>query len=127
MNIQCFSKNGKLLPLVDATVPLENIAYQYGFGVYETIRVRNKIAYFTKQHIERLLQSAKLIGLEHIYVLSKIDLYIQEVIQKNNAQNCNLKILLIGGKNTEDSLLFILPLAPLYPDKKIYINGITVE
>jgi branched-chain amino acid aminotransferase len=127
MSIQYFSKNGKLLPLVDATVPLENIAYQYGFGVYETIRVRNKIAYFTEQHIERLLQSARLIELEHIYTLPQIDSYIQEVIQKNNTQNCNLKILLIGGKNTEDALLFILPLNPLFPDKKIYINGVTVE
>ena len=127
MDIQYFSKNGKLLPLTDATIPLENIAYQYGFGVYETIRVRNKIAYFTKQHIERLLQSAKLIELEHIYALPEIDSYIQEVTQKNNTQNCNLKILLIGGKDTEDTLLFILPLAPLYPDKKIYINGVTVK
>lgn len=127
MDIQFFSKNGKLFPIVDATIPLENIAYQYGFGVYEAIRVRNKIAYFTKQHVGRLLQSARLIGLEHIYTFPEIDSYIQEVIQGNNAQNCSLKILLIGGKNTENALLFILPLAPLFPDKKIYSNGVTVE
>lgn len=127
MTIQYFSKNGILLPLSVATIPLENIAYQYGFGVYETLKVRNKILYFAKQHIERLLQSAKIIGLKHRFTSLKINLYIQEVIQKNSVENCNIKILLIGGKEAEDALLFILPLAPLFPDKKLYSNGAAVK
>jgi branched-chain amino acid aminotransferase len=127
MTIQYFSKNGTLLPLSDATIPLENIAYQYGFGVYETLKVRGGILYFAKQHIERLLQSAKIISLEHTFTSSKINLYIQEVVRKNNVENCNIKILLIGGKEAPDALLFILPLAPLFPDKKLYSRGATVS
>lgn len=127
MTFQYFSKNGILLPLSEATIPLENIAYQYGFGVYETIKVRNKILYFAKQHIKRLLQSAKIIDLKHTFTPLKINLYLQEVVQKNSAENCNMKILLIGGKETEDALLFILPLAPLFADKKLYSHGTTVE
>jgi branched-subunit amino acid aminotransferase/4-amino-4-deoxychorismate lyase len=127
MTFQYFSKNGTLLPFSDATIPLENIAYQYGFGVYETLKVRGGILYFAKQHIERLLQSAKIIDLKHMFTPPKINLYIQKVIQKNNVENCNIKILLIGGKEAKDSLLFILPLAPLFPDKKLYSRGATVS
>jgi len=127
MTIQYFSKNGILLPISGATVPLENIAYQYGFGAYETLKVRNKILYFAKQHVERLLQSAKIIDLKHIFTPRKINLHIQEVIQKNSVENCNIKILLIGGKEAGDAFLFILPLAPLFPDKKLYSRGATVE
>jgi len=116
-----------LLPLSEAVMPLENIAYQYGFGVYENLRVRNKILYFAKQHVERLLQSAKIIDLKHIFTPQKINLHIQEVVQKNSVGNCNIKILLIGGKEAEDALLYILPLAPLFPDKKLYSRGVTVS
>lgn len=126
MTFKYFSKNGILLPLSQATIPLENIDYQYGFGVYETIKVRNNILYFGKQHINRLLQSAKIINLKHKFTPPKISLYLKKVVQKNNAQNCNIKILLIGGKETKDALLFILPLAPLFPDKKLYSHGATV-
>ena len=115
------------MPLSDATVPLENIAYQYGFGVYETLKVRNKILFFAKQHVERLLQSANIIDLKHTFTLFKINAYLQEVVQKNKVENCNVKILLIGGKKIRDALLFILPLAPLFPDKKLYSHGATVE
>lgn len=127
MTIQYFSKNGILLPLSDAVIPLGNIAYQYGFGVYETLKVRNKILYFAKQHIERLLQSAKIIDLKHIFTSLKINLYIQGVVQKNSLENCNIKILLIGGREVGDASLFILPLAPLFPDKKLYSRGATAE
>lgn len=127
MTIQYFSKNGTLLPLSEATIPLENIAYQYGFGVYETLKVRGGILYFARQHIKRLLQSAKTIELKHIFISLKINLYIQEVVQKNDVKDCNIKILLIGGKEATDALLFILPLAPLFPDKKLYSIGATVN
>src|ERR1035437_6794945 len=127
MNIKHFSRNGIILPLSKATVPLENVAYQYGFGVYESLRVRNKIVFFAKQHIERLLQSAKFIDLKHEYTLLKINAYIQDVVQKNNVENCSLKIILIGGKEVKDTILFILPLAPLFPDKKLYSIGVTAE
>lgn len=127
MTIQYFSKNGILLPLSDATIPLENIAYQYGFGVYETLKVRGGTLYFAKQHIKRLLQSARAINLKHTFAFPKINSYIRDVVRKNNVENCNIKILLIGGKEAKDALLFILPLAPLFPDKKLYSRGATVE
>lgn len=127
MRFQYFSKNGFILPFSDAVIPLENITYQYGFGVYETLKVRNKILYFVKQHVERLIQSAKIIGLEHVFVHKQIQSYIHELNDKNDVQSCNLKILLIGGKTVDNSLLFILPLAPIFPDRKLYSKGATAE
>jgi len=127
MTFLYFSKNGELLPLSDAVMPLQNIAYQYGFGVYETLKVRKKVLYFVKQHVERLLHSARIIGLTHIYNAKTIIQYIQDVIEKNDSENCNIKMLLIGGKKPEEATLFILPLAPLFPDRKLYSHGATAE
>lgn len=120
MDFQYFSKNGEILPIEQASISLSNIEYQYGFGVYETIRVVDGIPYFLAQHLERLLESARIIGLEHSYSLESIGESIAELIKKNGSGTCNLKILLIGGR---EPVLSILCLNPLFPDKKLYRDG----
>lgn len=126
MSFNYFSKNGKVLSMNNAVVPIENINFQYGFGVYETLKVRNGILYFVKQHIDRLLFSAKIISLEHEFEKPKIDKYIRDLIETNKIESANIKMLLMGAKTARDAELFILPLAPLYPDRKLYSKGATV-
>lgn len=130
MRFNTFSKNGQILPQEQATIPLANIAYQYGFGVYETLKVRNNILYFVDQHIDRLITSAELLGLTHFFSKSDIIKYIQNLIDdlvntnETPTFSCNLKMLLIGATRNEDVQLFIIPLDPLYPDRKFYKRGV---
>lgn len=130
MQFQFFSKNGQILPLEQAVIPIENIEYEYGFGVYETLKVRNGMLYFTEQHVKRLFISAEIIQLDHPFTQFQVIEFITEVIKKNGIDACNIKMLLIGGRTKDDALLFIIPLAPLYPDRKLYKQGaktITVD
>lgn len=151
MQLPYFSQNGEILPIEQATIPLANISYQYGFGVYENIKIRNNIIYFISQHIDRLFDSAVYIGLEHTFKKEQVEKWIKELLivisseerdpvltikknrdfsatprNDNSIFSCNLKILLIGGNRTQEAQLFILPLAPLYPDRKLYSQGTTV-
>lgn len=128
-----FSKNGQILPIEGANIPLGNVEYSYGFGVYETMKVRNGVIYFVDQHVNRLFKSSEIIELVHPYTKEQIKGYIDELINKlrfetdNSEISCNIKMLLIGGR---EPLLFIIPLAPLFPDRKLYSHGaktITVE
>jgi len=120
-----FSKNGQILPLDQATIPLSNIEYSYGFGVYENIKVRNGIVYFVKQHLARLQHSAKIIGLTHPFRNEAIEQFINELVAKlirdDSDNSFNLKMLLIGGKEPQ---LFIQALAPHFPDRKFYSEGV---
>lgn len=115
-----FSTNGQILPIELAIVPLSNIEYSYGFGVYETLKVRKGNVYFVKQHVERLFYSAKVIGLTHAFTKKEIEKYIDELLAKQSVDACNIKMLLIGGREPQ---LFIIPLAPLFPDRKLYTQG----
>lgn len=126
MDFKYFSKNGEVLPIAEAAIPFANIEYQYGFGVYESVRLANGAAYFLKDHLERLMHSADIIGLEHSFSPQSIDSYISELVGKNGAGTCNIKILLVGGRAAKDASLFILCLNPLFPDKKLYSNGATL-
>jgi len=113
-----------MLPIGDAQVPLGNIEYSYGFGVYESIRVSNGVIYFLDEHVERLMNSARTIGLEHPFSGEMVADAIPKLLAKNAADTCNVKILLIGGKTAEDAQLNILCLNPLFPDKKLYRDGV---
>jgi branched-subunit amino acid aminotransferase/4-amino-4-deoxychorismate lyase len=124
MSFTYFSKNGNILPVEQATISLFNIEYSYGFGVYETLKVRNGIVYFVDQHLERLEQSAKTIGLVHELSQEQIKDFISQLL-KQEADNsaCNIKLVLIGGNSKEKAQLFIFLSAPLFPDRKLYSHG----
>ena len=126
MDFKYFSRNGTVLPIAEAAVPLSNIEFQYGFGVYESIRLGNGIVYFVADHLERLMESAATIGLAHPYSAPFVETAIAELVQKNGATTCNIKVLLVGGRSPEDASLFILCLNPLFPDKKLYTEGATL-
>lgn len=123
MAYDVFSKNGTILPSSDATVPLSNIEYTYGFGVYESIRVVRGVALFLNDHIERLMMSARVIELAHTFDVSTIEKWVTDLVTHVKADACNLKLLLIGAKKPEDAQLYIVPLSPLFPEKKLYTRG----
>ncbi|MEY4747571.1 MAG: putative branched-chain-amino-acid aminotransferase IlvE [Candidatus Parcubacteria bacterium] len=124
MEFRYFSRNGELRPIAEADISLANIEYQYGFGVYETLRISKGVPYFAREHIERLLESARVIGLQHSLSAATIAQSIAELIKKNEVDICNAKILLIGGKTAADATISILCLNPLFPDKKLYRDGV---
>lgn len=123
MDFKYFSQNGKILSIEQAVIPLSNIEYAYGFGVYENIRVSNGVVYFLKDHTGRLLESAKIIGLSHTFDEEFIKNSILDLIKNYKTETFNLKVLLIGGAIKEKAILNILCLNPLFPDKKLYRDG----
>lgn len=123
MAFSVFSKNGVLLPSAEATVPLSDIAYAYGFGVYESIRVVRGRALFLEDHLKRLLHSAEILKLEHTLDTTTMSAWVDALAKKTEADAFNIKMLLIGGKDAASATLFIMPLAPLFPDKRLYTHG----
>ncbi len=126
MQIDFFSKNGEILPTREAMVALSNIEYAYGFGIYETIRVSHAIPHFLSEHLDRLLKSAEIIELEHVFTKTQVEKFVTELVIANKIIACNVKILLIGGANKDLAQLYIQCLPPLFPDKKLYKNGASV-
>ena len=125
MKFKLFSKNGKLLPLDQATVSVFNIEYAYGFGVYENVRVQDHLPYFLGDHVDRLLISAEAIGLKHLFAKETLQRSVTELINAIEESTYNIKILLIGAREPSAVEVFILPLAPLFPDRKLYKKGAT--
>jgi len=126
MRYPFFSYNCTLLPAAEAVIPLDNIEYTYGFGVYETIRVVKGKPLFLSQHLERLEASAKAIGLAHEFQKTNLDAWTRALIAQTKADALNVKMLLIGAREPSGAQLLIIPLAPLFPDKRLFVRGATV-
>ncbi len=116
--------NGKFIKNEEAKISIGSLEFSYGFGVYENIRLRNGRVYFLSEHLERLLHSAKMIGLIHQFFVETIVQWVNDTIVKNEVKSANIKMLLIGGQEPQ---LYIMLLAPQYPDKKIYRDGVLVN
>ncbi|TVQ41221.1 MAG: hypothetical protein EA384_00865 [Spirochaetaceae bacterium] len=120
------SIHGRLVPLSEATVPIDDVNFQYGYGVYETIKVRKGVLYFPEMHQERLFHSAAIIGLGHVLQPGDPERWTRELIAANQLTDANIKQLLIGSPTEERpelSRLYIMALNPLFPDRKLYRRG----
>lgn len=91
--------------------------------MYETIRVSKGRILFLDEHIKRLIESAKIIDIEHQLSPELLKNNIQVLVSKNEIDSCNIKVLLIGGKDADSANLYILCLNPLFPDRKLYKQG----
>lgn len=118
----CFF-NRQLIPIEQAVVSVDDLDFSYGYGVYETLKVRHRILYFPALHEERLFHSASVIGLTHPFRKGDITGGIQTLVRANKTEHANIKVLLIGGDTAEQARLYIMTLNPLFPDRKDYKQG----
>lgn len=121
-----FIHNGNIKPISEALIPVSCIEYTYGFGVYEALRVIEGIPTFIDDHIERLMLSAKVIDLEHPWTTDDIRKFLQLLTTTTQERAYNIKLLLIGGRRKEGAQIFAIPLAPHFPEKKLYRDGVAV-
>ena len=118
------SHNGIIVPKNEANIAVDNIEFTYGFGVYENLKIRNSQIHFINAHLDRLMQSADMIGLEHTFTKPQIQAWLAALREKNAAVAANVKILLIGGQTKTDANIYIMTLSPKFPEKKVYRQGV---
>ena len=123
MNGPWFSFNGELKTLDSATIGADDLAFAYGFGVYETLKVRAGVVHFAPLHEQRLWHSAAILNLEHPWKTGDFARFVQALVAANGVSDANLKALLIGGNTPSEARLYLMCLNPLFPDRKNYSRG----
>ncbi len=100
--------NGTYLFENDFTIGLNDRAFQYGDGLFETLAVRNGSIKFLSAHFDRLKMGCKAIDLilPDFFTKEYLEILIFELIHKNNLQgNCRIKLMVWrkeGGLYTPD-------------------------
>lgn len=94
--------NEKLVDEQDANVPYNDRGYVFGDGIYEYIRVYDNNVFTAKEHFERLLRSAKEIGLELKHNVDELTELVQELLSTNGIVNGGVYIQVTRGAAQRD-------------------------
>lgn len=125
--------NGKFVKDEEAKISVFDLIVLRGYGVFDFLRTYNQRPFLLREHLERLKNSAKIIGLKFNFKLERIEKIVQQLLRKNilknKKQEFNLRIILTGGVS-KDSLtpgrpqliILVSPVLP-YPER-YYLKGI---
>jgi 4-amino-4-deoxychorismate lyase len=100
--------NGQIILREKVVIPLDDPAFQYGEGVFTTVRIKNGDPCFFNSHLERLQNQSLILG----FPLPQIDRkQISDLILLNHASVGNFRLKLIRSKRQE--IAFLDPFTPL--------------
>ena len=93
---QAFLNDG-LVDIDSANVSARDSGFLYGAGIFETMRSYNGVVFALDDHLDRLLLSAKSLGINNIYDKKIITDAIEEVLAANELKESRLRLTLTNG------------------------------
>ncbi|OGH91513.1 MAG: hypothetical protein A2534_02310 [Candidatus Magasanikbacteria bacterium RIFOXYD2_FULL_39_9] len=97
--------NGKILLEEDASVSINDLGLLRGYAVFDFLRTYNGRPFLLQEHLNRLENSAKLVGLKVPLSKVRISKIIDELLKKNKLKETTIKIIVTGGAS-KDGLTF---------------------
>lgn len=115
------SVNGKIVEATQASLSVTDRELQYGFGVYESIRITSGKIIYPAEHVERLFFSAQGIELRHSFEIPNVLRWMNELLLIDSLKEATLRILLLGGVKAR---LFITTTSALSYPTSFYTDGV---
>ena len=91
-------KNGRLIGADKAVVSVSDRGFMYGDGVFETMRVYNRIVFKIDEHMARLERSLKTIRIKPPYSKSHLKKVIYNLLKTNKLKNAYIRITVTRGE-----------------------------
>jgi branched-chain amino acid aminotransferase len=126
--------NGKIVPAKEAVVSVFDHGFLYGDGIYETIRVYDRVIFMLEEHLGRLYRSASMIGLTLPFEIDSLKNSIYETLIANALRNAYIRLTVSRGHGPigldpdlcpETTTVIIVQELKEYP-RAFYEKGITL-
>src|SRR5690554_8151207 len=96
--------DGELMPAAEAKVSVLTHALHYGTSVFEGVRAyatdRGAAVFRLREHSQRLLESAKIIGMPVKYSVEQLDQAVIDTVNANELDSAYIRPLLWYGANS---------------------------
>ncbi len=89
--------NGKIVPAKEAVVSVFDHGFLYGDGIYETIKVYDRVIFMLDEHLGRLYRSASMIGLTLPFEIDSLKISIYETLIANALRNAYIRLTVSRG------------------------------
>jgi branched-subunit amino acid aminotransferase/4-amino-4-deoxychorismate lyase len=124
VEIKFVVKNGELIESDKACISVYNKALFFDFAVYSNIKIVQGKMFLPDFEIEKLFESAKVIGIEHNFQKEDIIEWTRKLIKENNLKDALVRVLLIGQEKDIEPTIFLFPVGLTFYPNKFYTNGV---
>jgi branched-chain amino acid aminotransferase len=93
--------DGQFVPAADASLPVEDLGLQRGYGIFDYLRVSGRVPLFLEDHLDRFLRSADRMRLPVSQDRQCLARIIHEVIDSEVLTVSGIRILLTGGPSVD--------------------------
>lgn len=93
--------DGKYVSADKAVIPVDDLAILRGLGVFDILRTYDGKPLFLKEHIQRLIHSAKEIELTIPWTPDQLIEIICKTVHKNPSGDLNIRIIITGGSSPD--------------------------
>ena len=126
--------NGKLVDEKDAVVSVFDHGFLYGDGVFEGIRIYNRRIFKWKEHLDRLYDSAKILGIEIGMTPEEMTAAVKETIRANGIYDKGyIRLVVSRGRGDlginpkkcegKPTVVIIVSTIAIYPEER-YQTGV---
>ncbi|OPX45150.1 branched-chain-amino-acid aminotransferase [Ruminiclostridium hungatei] len=123
LNIAFF--NNQIISAADAVIPILDQSVQYGWGLFETIKVNKGIPIMLEEHLRRIFASASRLKIENS--ISKADLTgnVYKFLEAMNSNTFVLKVAITKGVNHTPNIFFTC--REIGYSEKDYVKGFSAK
>ncbi|TDF97655.1 branched-chain-amino-acid transaminase [Paenibacillus piri] len=124
--------NGKYVSKEDAQVSVYDHGFLYGDGIFEGIRIYNGNIFKSREHLDRLYDSAKSIMLDIPLKQTEMQEVLSETIRRNELRDGYIRLVVSRGpgdlgldprRSPKANVIIIVEQLSIYPEEA-YINGL---
>lgn len=121
--------NGQFVKEQDALISVNDLSVIRGYGVFDFLRTYNGVPFHLDDHLNRLQNSARLIGLTLPCTLNTMKTLIEAGLAQSNHKEKNIRIVVTGGLSndgitpTKESHLILMITATVAFPSSCYEKG----
>jgi branched-chain amino acid aminotransferase len=94
---QVYNVDGKFVPAAEAVFPIDDLGLLRGYGCFDFMRTYNGRVIFIQDHMQRLFNSARRIGIALPFTESEMAALVEETLRRNPPGESSVRILVTGG------------------------------
>ena len=89
--------NGDFFLPATSKIPVEDMGFLFGYGLFETMRSYGGIVYKLEEHIKRLILSANFLKIPLSFSVAEISELVLKTLQINKLKDAYIKLILSSG------------------------------
>jgi D-alanine transaminase/branched-chain amino acid aminotransferase len=96
---------GEFISIEQATIPINDLGIQRGYGVFDFLRVAGDKPLFIDDHLDRFYYSAEVMRLKIKQERTELKSIIQELISTNKLNHSGIRLILTGGASDDGYII----------------------